>query len=28
MDIALIVHQNDELALIQSALEDPEIYLL
>jgi len=28
MNIALIVHQSDELALIQSALEDPEIYLL
>jgi len=28
MDISLIVHRNDELARIQSALECPKIYLL
>jgi len=28
MDISLIVHRNDELAPIQSALECPKIYLL
>jgi len=28
MDISLIVHHNDELARIQSALDCPKIYLL
>ena len=28
MDISLIVHRNDELARIQSALECPKIYFL
>jgi len=28
MDISLIVHRNDELARVQSALDFPEIYLL